>query len=117
QSNGTTLLLKLTPGTDPVRVAQAIQQSLFTAGVQAIATRQLFAVPVQAVNAIRFVLQLFLSLGLITAVLTLGILSLRAVIERRYAIGLLRALGYRARDVVAGQFIENGLTVSIGVII
>jgi putative ABC transport system permease protein len=117
QSSGTTHLLRLRPGTDPVRVAQAIQQSLFTVGVEAIPTRQLFAVPVQAVNAVRLVLQLFLSLGLITAVLTLGILSLRAVIERRYAIGLLRALGYRGWQVVAGQYIENGLTVSIGVII
>jgi putative ABC transport system permease protein len=114
-SRGVTLLLKLQPGADPRAVANAITRSLFWAGVQAVPTTAVFAVPVQAVHAVRLALQVFLSLGLLTGVLTLGILALRAVIERRPVIGLLRALGFRRRQVFAGQFIENGMTATIGI--
>jgi putative ABC transport system permease protein len=50
-------------------------------------------------------------------ILSLGILGLRAVVERRHAIGVMRALGYRRRGVMAGLMTEAVLTASIGVVV
>lgn len=114
---GVTVLLKLKPGNDATQVAKDIQRSLYARGVEAVSTHDLFVVPIQATHVVASTLELFLSLGLITGVLALGILAFRAVIERRHAIGLLRALGFQAGQILIGQFAENGLTVTVGIVL
>jgi putative ABC transport system permease protein len=48
-------------------------------------------------------------------VLSLGVLALRAVVERRRSIAVLRALGYQPRGVLAALMVEALLLTSIGV--
>jgi putative ABC transport system permease protein len=55
--------------------------------------------------------------GLLVGVLSLGILALRAVIERRRSIGLLRALGYRPGQVLAGIVSEGLITATCGALV
>jgi putative ABC transport system permease protein len=45
-------------------------------------------------------IRLLMGIGLLVGVLSLGILALRAVIERRRSIGMLRALGYRPGQIL-----------------
>lgn len=56
-------------------------------------------------------------MGLVIGVLSLGILGLRAMVERRRIIGALRAIGYRRRDVVFGLMAEAIVTATIGVLV
>ncbi len=58
-----------------------------------------------------------LRLGLLVGVLSLGVLGLRAVVERRRMIGVLRAIGYRRRDIMTGLLAEATLTATIGVVV
>ena len=53
------------------------------------------------------VIDVLMRMGLVVGILSLGILALRAVVERRHIIGVLRALGYRRRSVMAGLMIES----------
>jgi putative ABC transport system permease protein len=49
-------------------------------------------------------------------VLSLGVLALRAVVDRRPAIGLLRALGYQPPRVFAALLVEALILAAIGVV-
>ena len=53
-------------------------------------------------------------MGLIVGLLSLGIVGLRIVIERRHVIGVLRALGYKRRDIMSGLIAEAITTAAIG---
>jgi putative ABC transport system permease protein len=52
--------------------------------------------------------------GLLVGILGLGAVALRAVIERRRAIGVLRAIGFQPPQVLTGMLIETALIASAG---
>ncbi len=62
-------------------------------------------------------MKLFLGLGLIVGVLSLGIVTSRSVLERRQEIGMLRALGFTARQTRRIFLIEVTLIILMGFII
>jgi putative ABC transport system permease protein len=49
----------------------------------------------------------FMGLGLIVGVAALGVITARAVVERRQHIGVLRAIGFRKRDVQLTFLLES----------
>ena len=55
--------------------------------------------------------------GLLVGILGLGAVALRAVIERRRAIGVLRAVGYLRLQVLAGMLIETALIATAGLVV
>jgi putative ABC transport system permease protein len=63
------------------------------------------------------VIDVLMRMGLIVGILSLGILALRAVVERRHVIGVLRAIGYHKRGVMAGLLVEAGATTTLGVLV
>jgi len=113
---GSTLLLKTT-GVDPAAFAVALRRALFSEGVDADSTRHLVYVRTQFgrdfVNNVVTVTRL----GLIVGVAGLGLLVLRALIERRRVIGLLRALGYLPRQVLTGMLGEVALMATAGIVV
>jgi putative ABC transport system permease protein len=57
----------------------------------------------------------FLTLGLVVGVAALGVISTRAVVERRQQIGMLRALGFQ-REMVSWVFlIESSFVALLGI--
>ena len=62
-------------------------------------------------------LQGFMSLGLVVGVAALGVISTRAVVERRHEIGVLRAIGYRRSTVQLSFLLESSLVALLGVLI
>jgi putative ABC transport system permease protein len=54
-------------------------------------------------------------MGLVAGVLSLGVLALRNVLERRRAIGVLRALGYQPRSILTGILIEATLITALAI--
>lgn len=114
---GTTILAKTTPGADAKTVARQIQREVFSQGAEATSVQEMLDSlsrgPQSGVDSIR----LIMGIGLLVGVLSLGILGLRAVIERRRGIGMLRALGYRPGQVLAGMVSEGLITATCGVVI
>jgi len=72
---------------------------------------------VSANRAFNYLLTGFMGLGLMVGVASLGVVSLRAVVERRQQIGVLRAIGYRRNMVQLSFLLESSFVVLLGVAI
>src|SRR5690606_40655167 len=60
------------------------------------------------------VMQGFMGLGMIVGVAAVGVISYRAVVERRQQIGMLRALGFQTSTVARAFVIETAVVVVLG---
>ncbi len=114
---GTTILAKAAPGTDAAAVARQIQREVFSQGAEATTVREMLDSSSGAGQAFTDMIRLVMGIGLLVGVLSLGILALRAVVERRRAIGMLRALGYRPGQVLAGIVSEALITATCGALV
>jgi len=115
QPAGSTLLLKTTPGSDSRAIARQIERSLFSQGVQATPTREILDQFYESSIAYATEYDVLLHLGLLVGVLALTMVGIRAAVERRRPIGILRSLGYQPPRVIAGLLVEALLTATIGV--
>jgi putative ABC transport system permease protein len=111
---GTTILAQTVAGSDPRAVARTIQRAVFAQGAEASTISDVAAADLADGGVLLDTVRFMLGIGLLIGVLSLGILALRAVIERRRSIGVLRALGYRPGNVLAGMLVEVLLTATIG---
>jgi len=115
-SAGTTLLIQATPGTDPAALALEIRRSMFSEGIQASTTKDLLDQGQAQARAWGSIFVLLSEMGLVVGVLSLGVLALRSVLERRRAIGVLRALGYQPRSILTGILLEAMLITILGIV-
>lgn len=113
----TSLMLSLAPGVDRPALASELQGAWLRNGLVAtdipdqvergfVANRQLFQL-----------MQGYLALGLVVGICGLGVVMVRAVRERRRTIGVLRALGFRARTVQRSFLTESIFIAVEGVVI
>src|SRR5205823_12226574 len=98
-------------------VARQIEREVFGQGAEATTIKEMFEAAARGPQAGVEAIQLVMGIGLLVGVLSLGILALRAVIERRRAIGMLRALGYRPAQVLAGIVSEGLITATCGALV
>ncbi len=68
-------------------------------------------------NAFNQLFQGFMGLGLLVGVAALGVVAFRAVVERRQSVGMLRAIGYKARMVQLQLLMESGFVAVLGSLI
>ena len=59
----------------------------------------------------------FMGLGLIVGVAALGVITARAVVERRQQIGVLRAIGFRKRMVQLTFLIESSFVALTSIVV
>jgi putative ABC transport system permease protein len=59
----------------------------------------------------------FFALGLIVGIAGLSIISIRAIVERRQEIGMVRALGFTKRMVLGSFLLENSFVAVLGILI
>jgi putative ABC transport system permease protein len=114
---GTTVLVKAKPGVDPHALAAQIHQALLPEGADVTAISDLLRQRDVAFGLFASVPVLFMRMGMVIGILSLAILALRAVVQRRRSIGVLRALGYRRGEVIAGVVTEATLTTTCGVLV
>jgi putative ABC transport system permease protein len=114
---GTTLLVHLKGGVDASLFALDVRRSTFPSGVEASTIRDLLDQGGAIFRNFAAEMELILSAGLAVGVLSLGVLALRAVVERRRSIGLLRAVGFQPRQLLAAVVGESVLTAAAGVAI
>ncbi len=110
-------LYKLADGVDHEETAKLLERNYRDVGMNAEASEVQVAEEQEAFRQILGAMKLFLGLGLIVGVLSLGIVTARSVIERRQEIGMLRALGY-TKNMIRRIFVtEMTFTVALGAII
>jgi putative ABC transport system permease protein len=114
---GTTILARTAPGADASAVARQIQREVFSQAAEATTIQEILDTSTRGPQAIVDTMRLLLGIGLLVGVLSLGILALRAVVERRRTIGVLRALGYRPGQVLAGIVSEGLITATCGALV
>jgi putative ABC transport system permease protein len=109
-----TYYLRTRDGLTPERAASALNVSFGDRGLRASVVDPELRLS-QAVQApLSFLLQGFMGLGLVSGVLAVGLLSARAVLERRAQIGMLRAVGMRAGAVQFSLLLEGSVVALAG---
>jgi putative ABC transport system permease protein len=97
---------------DSKRVAQEVEATLLTSGVQAESLKERVE-DEQALSRNFFMLmQAFMGLGLFVGIAAVGVVAFRTVVERRQQIGMLRAIGYK-RSTVALSFVLESSFVTV----
>jgi putative ABC transport system permease protein len=110
------VLIKTAPGVNPAVFTRALRQATFSEGVDVVSDAQLVDISNQLSAWFSGFFTLLLKTALVVGVLSFGILALRAAIERRRAIGVLRALGYRPGQVVGGLLTEAIVAATVGIV-
>lgn len=114
---GTTVLIKNARGVDPAAFTLALRKSTFNQAVDVVSDAELVHISNQLSDWFSGFFTLLLKTAVVVGVLSFGILALRAAIERRRAIGVLRALGYRPGQVVGGLLTEALVTATVGIVV
>jgi hypothetical protein len=111
---GAMLLLKAAPGTSAGALAKDLQRATLSSGVDVSTTKSLVEQDDAAGGGAADFITWLLRIGLTVGVLSLGAVALRAVIERRRPIGVLRAMGYQPGQVLVGMLTETAALATAG---
>ena len=104
--------MKLADGVDPGRTAAAMETAFLDNSMLAIDVQDEVETSTEQNRQFGLLFQGFMGLGLIVGVASLGVLSLRAVNERRMQIAIMRAIGYRAR-MIRIQFMMESVFITV----
>ncbi len=113
----TTYLFKLKQGVDAKATAQAIEAEFLVNGMEANSAKAILDQISSTSYTMNTLLQGFMSLGLVVGIAALGVISTRAVVERRHEIGVLRAIGYQQRTVQLSFLLESSIVALLGILI
>jgi putative ABC transport system permease protein len=91
--------LALREGADPSAVARDVEASLLSRGAEAESYADILDDAVGANLLFLRLVQGFMALGLVVGVAALGVISARAVVERRQQLGMLRAIGFQPESI------------------
>ncbi len=106
--------MKVADGADPGVLAADIERELLPYGAQGVDIEQEMIDSRQQQSTFMLVMQGFMGLGMIVGVAAVGVISYRAVVERRQQIGMLRALGFQTETVARAFVIETAVVVILG---
>jgi putative ABC transport system permease protein len=107
----------LAPGVDAEQTATKLESAFLPNGMQAESIEQVLDDLMAANRTINRLIQGFMGLGLIVGVAALGVISARAVVERRQQIGVLRAVGFRRGMVQAVFLIESSFIALTSIVV
>jgi putative ABC transport system permease protein len=114
---GLSMLIDVKDGVDADAMARRIESGLFGQGVDADSVQKLLDKADRANRAFFSTIDVLMRMGLVVGILSLGIVALRIVVERRHVIGVLRALGYKKVHVLSGLMAEATVTATIGAVV
>ena len=113
--SGQFALVKIASGTDATATANIMKRDFADLGMGTIVIAAIVAQILQIEQSFLGVFEAFLALGLVVGIAGLGIISIRSVVERRKEIGVLRAIGFRKRMVLAAFLLENSYVALLGI--
>lgn len=108
---------RLRPGADARAVAREIEATFLQNGVETAVLADEVEESRQQNIAINRLLQGFMASGLLVGIAALGVISFRAVVERRQQIGVLRAIGYKQSMVLASFLMESSFVALLGILL
>jgi len=117
RASNTVWFVRSQPGVSDREVAQSILRNHREAGTEARPLREVIELGAQFQRTFVGLFQVLLKMGLLIGVSGLAISAVRTVLERRHAIGVLRALGFRQSMVAAWLLIESIIVATLGVAI
>ncbi len=111
ESESTRHYIGVRDGADSLDVAQGIERELriYAVDIKGELERQQ-----STQSSILALFQGFIGIGLVAGLAALGVIALRAVVERRQQIGVLRAIGFQARLVGFELLLEMGFIALLG---
>ncbi len=110
-------LMIVKSGVDPVPVSNLLRRTFLSIDMQTVVIPVVIAQGIAIFSSFLSLFEGFLGLGLVVGIAGLGIISVRSVVERRVEIGVLRALGFRRRMVLATFFLESSYVALLGILI
>jgi putative ABC transport system permease protein len=113
----TVFYFDLAPGVDPRAEARKLESAFLASGLQADSLDQLLADAVASSWTFNRLIEGFMGLGLIVGVAALGVISARAVVERRQQIGVLRAIGFRRRMIQLSFLLESSFIALTAIVV
>jgi putative ABC transport system permease protein len=114
---GAILLVKAAKGIPPSAFSRDLQRALLAQGADATTTLSLMQAQYDANLGLNDFFVAMMRVGLLVGILGLGAVALRAVIERRRSIGVLRAVGFFRLQILAGMMIETALIATAGLVV
>jgi putative ABC transport system permease protein len=105
---------RLADGADAKGVARALEAGLLEFGMETEVHQEVLDEESSAGKAFFRLFTGFMALGLLVGVAALGVVSTRAVVERRQQIGVLRAIGYKGRMVQLSFLMEASFVSVLG---
>jgi putative ABC transport system permease protein len=111
---GAMLLLAAAPGQNAGALARELQQATLSEGADVTTTSALLAEDYANSSGLTNFVTILMRIGLLVGVSSLGAVALRAVVERRRSIGMLRAIGYQPSQVLIGLLAETTAIATAG---
>ena len=103
--------LRLPEGDSARAAANAIEGEFSRSGLQTSLPKEQLEASRASVRSIFYLIQGFIGLGLLIGIAALGVVTIRAVVERRQQIGVLRAIGF-SQGMVQNVFLFEGIFVT-----
>ena len=113
----TAYFFQLAPGVDAAALRADLEREFFEYGLITVDIREEITTQFEAAQRVLFLMQAYLAIGLLVGVTGLGVITVRAVVERRQEIGAMRALGFTRRMVRWVFLLEIALIASLGIAI
>ena len=98
-------------------IARNIEKAFLQNGMQTVVLEDLLNEQLAALKGFFRLFTGFMALGLFVGIAALGVVSTRAVVERRQQIGMLRAVGYRKGMIQLSFLIESSFVAVLGIVI
>ena len=106
---------RLADGVDAEATAKKLESSFLENGMETQVLAELLADIVSFINSFYNLLTGYMGLGIVVGIAGLGVVSMRAVVERRQQIGVLRAIGYRQGMIQLSFLLESSFVALLGV--
>ena len=108
---------KLAQGVDPERSAKDLEAVFRDHGMESEVLAEVVEEQNSANRAFNNLFTGYMAMGLLVGIAALGVISLRAVVERRQQIGVQRAIGYRRGMVQLSFLLESSFVALLGIAI
>ena len=105
------------PGIDAGQAAKRLEAAFVSNGLEADSIQKVVDESVAANRTFNRLIQGFMALGLVVGVAALGVISARAVVERRQQIGVMRAIGYRRTMIQLVFLLESSFVALTAIVV
>lgn len=110
------ILVSYAEGLDPAEQSVLLEKDFVDAGLTTISVKALAEQITSSVNSIFTLFRAFLAMGLVIGIAGLGIITIRAIYERRLEIGMMRAIGFTKRMVIVNFALESAFISMLGIV-